>query len=65
MNVKDLKKAQASIISDLLLTLTEIANRGPIKGYTSAGALLLRLVATQSLARSAIEKAKLLTLPNS
>ena len=36
--------------------LEEIAGRGPIKGYGSPSAVLLRLVGTQSIARSALAK---------
>lgn len=43
---------------ELLAALKEIAERGPIDGYSSAGALRLRLVATQSIARAAIAKAE-------
>jgi hypothetical protein len=43
---------------ELLAALEEIATRGPVPGYDSASALRLRLVATQSIARAAIAKAK-------
>jgi len=38
--------------------LEEIADRGPVAGYNSAGALKLRLVATQSIARAALALSK-------
>lgn len=44
---------------ELLKALEEIAARGPIEGYNSAAALRLRLVAVQSIARSAIAKVAL------
>lgn len=44
-------------MSEMLKALEKIAARGPIEGYGSAGALRLRLVAMQSVARAAIAKA--------
>lgn len=43
--------------NEMLKALKEIAARGPVEGYSSAGALLLRLTATQAIARAAIAKA--------
>lgn len=42
----------------MLAALKEIAERGPVEGYSSASALRLRLVATQSIARRAIAEAE-------
>jgi hypothetical protein len=42
---------------ELLAALQEIADRGPVDGYTSAGALRLRLAGSQTIARAAIAKA--------
>jgi hypothetical protein len=53
-------KADAALIAtapELLTALREIAERGPVDGYTSAAALRLRLVGIQTIARQAIAKA--------
>lgn len=42
-------------VSKLRAALTEIAQRGPVEGYSSRDAILLRLVATQSIARDALK----------
>jgi hypothetical protein len=42
----------------MMEALEEIANRGPVEGYESVAALRLRLVATQSIARAAMAKAR-------
>lgn len=39
----------------LRAALAEIAERGPVNGYGSRDAVLLRLVATQSIARDALK----------
>lgn len=44
--------------AELLESLRDIAERGPVEGYTSADALKLRLVLTQTIARAAIAKAE-------
>jgi hypothetical protein len=41
-------------IAELENALREIAARGPIAGYTSASALRLRLVGSQSIARAVL-----------
>ena len=54
-------EANARLIAaapELLAALKEIADRGPIDGYGSASALMLRLVGTQSIARAVIAKAE-------
>ncbi len=45
-------------IPGLLAALGEIAERAPVPGYGSAGALLLRLVGTQTIARAALGAVK-------
>jgi hypothetical protein len=53
-------KADAALIAtapELLTALREIAERGPVDGYTSAAALRLRLMGIQTIARAAIAKA--------
>lgn len=40
----------------LMTALREIADRGPLPGYTSAGALRLGLVVTQTIARDALAR---------
>jgi len=52
-------KADAPLLAaapKMLAALKEIADRGPVKGYNSASALRLRLVATQSIARTTINE---------
>ena len=41
----------------MLAALEDIAGRGPVPGYGSAGALLVRLAGIQSLARAALAAA--------
>ncbi len=53
------REANARLIRaapELVEALKEISERGPVEGYGSAGALHLRLVATQSIARAALSK---------
>ena len=58
-NLLSLQSAHATLSADnarLREALEEIAGRGPIKGYGSPFAVLLRLVGTQSIARAALAK---------
>lgn len=47
---------QVKALPLLINALEEIADRGPVPGYGSESALRLRLVATQSIARAALEE---------
>ncbi len=52
-------KAHAKAIGalpELVAALRDISERGPIEGYGSQSALMLRLAGTQSIARSALAK---------
>jgi len=56
----DTAEANARLIAAapaMLAALEDIAGRGPVPGYGSAGALLVRLAGIQSIARAALAAA--------